>query len=166
VLMGMVISNYKCGLNKKKIRKRMPLTHCTEQKRQTLDEFYSEWASSDDKISSDTGKAMLTIINLINRTFLNTKIYGLTSHAHLLLFSQDNCQTKRHLSIIANGQEFHIEYLLPKEKQPWTNATVRGTTNSIEEFRKYIIIGMAESLGWEESSELMELYQRIKNIKE
>jgi hypothetical protein len=141
----------------------MPLTRCSEQKRQTLEEFYSEWASSDNQISSDTGKSMLRVVDLINRTFIETKIYGLTSHAHLLLLSQDNSQSDWYVCIIANGlNEFHIEYLLPKTKQPWAKASVKGATKSIDEFRKFIIIAMTESLGWKDNSELSELYQTTK----
>lgn len=122
----------------------MPLTRCSEQKRQTLEEFYSEWASSDDQISADIGKSMLTIVDLINKTFSKTKIYGLTSHAHLLLLSQDNSESDWHVSIIANGlKEFHIEYMLPKNKQPWTGATVKGAAKSIDELKKYIIVAMS-----------------------
>ena len=141
----------------------MPLTRCSEQKRQTLEEFYSEWASSDNQISSAIGKSMLRIVDLIDRTFIKTKIYGLTSHAHLLLLSQDNSQSDWYVSIIANGlKEFHIEYLLPKNKQPWAKASVKGAIKSIDEFRKFIIIAMTESLGWEDNSELNELYQTTK----
>lgn len=135
----------------------MPIIRCKDQKRQTLEEFYSEWASDKNHISANLGKSMLAIIDLINNTFIETKIYGLTSHAHLLLLSSD-----RFVSIIANGlQEFHIEYLIPKEKQPWSNATVKGATKSLDEFRNYIIIAMTESQGWKDSDELKRLYSHL-----
>lgn len=142
----------------------MPLTRCSEQKRQTLEEFYTEWASSDDQNSVNLGKSMLVIVNLIDKMFLETKIYGLTSHAHLLLLSLDKSESDRYVSIIANGHEFYIEYLLPKNKQPWTNACVKGSTKTIDEFKKYLIIGMTESLGWKDSSELKTLYQSIVKV--
>lgn len=67
----------------------MPIIRCKDQKRQTLEEYYNEWVSEKNQVAADIGKSMLKIIDLINDTFLETKIYGLTSHAHLLLFSQD-----------------------------------------------------------------------------
>lgn len=140
----------------------MPVIRCKDQKRQTLEEFYSEWASDKNHISANLGKSMLAIIDLINNTFIETKIYGLTSHAHLLLLSSDRSDSDRFVSIIANGlQEFHIEYLIPKEKQPWSNATVKGATKSLDEFRNYIIIAMTESQGWKDSNELKRLYSHL-----
>jgi hypothetical protein len=81
----------------------MPLIHCSEQGRQTLQEFYSEWASSTDKISANIGRSMLGVIELINKVFLETKIYGLTSHAHLLLLSKDDSKSDLFVAIITNG---------------------------------------------------------------
>lgn len=143
----------------------MPIIRCKDQKRQTLEEFYSEWASDKNQLSADLGKSMLAIIDLINNTFIETEIYGLTSHAHLLLLSQDSSDSDRLVSIIANGlQEFHVEYLIPKEKQPWSNATVKGATKSLDEFRNYIIIAMTESRGWKDNDELKRLYAYIKKV--
>jgi hypothetical protein len=142
----------------------MPILRCKDQKRQTLEEFYTDWASDKNQISADLGKSMLSIIDLINRTFIETKIYGLTSHAHLLFLSQDSSESDWFIAIIANGlQEFHIEYLIPKEKQPWSNATVKGATKSLDEFRDYIIIAMTESQGWKDNNELKRLYLQIKD---
>jgi hypothetical protein len=106
---------------------------------------------------------MLGVVELINKTFLETRIYGLTSHAHLLLLSKDDRKSDLFVVIIATGlKEFHIEYLLPEDKRPWTDARVKGATKSIEEFKKYIVIAMSESLGWRDSSELIELYRSTK----
>ncbi len=44
----------------------MPITRCKDQKRQTLEEFYVDWASAKNQISADLGKSMLSIIDLIN----------------------------------------------------------------------------------------------------
>jgi len=141
----------------------MPLIRCSEQKRQSLEEFYTEWASESDKISSTIGKSMLKIIDLINKTFTETKIYGLTSHAHLLLLSENNSMSDWHVVLIANGlKEYHIEYQMTKDSQPWENATIKGATKSIEEFKNLIIIAMSESQGWSKSAELNKLFTQIK----
>lgn len=140
----------------------MPIIRCKDQKSQTLEEFYFERASDKHQLSTDLGKSMLAIIDLINNTFIETEIYGLTSHAHLLLLSQDRSDSDWFVSIITNGfQEFRIEYLIPKEKQPWPNATVKGATKSLDEFRNYIIIAMTESQGWKDNDELKRLYSHL-----
>lgn len=139
----------------------MPITRCSEQKRQSLEEFYTEWASVSDEISAGIGKSMLEIITLINETFIETTIYGLTSHAHLLLLSEDNSLSEWYVAIIANDTEYHIEYQMTKDTRPWENATVKGGTRSIEEFKKFLIIAMFESQGWK-SGELGQLFTQIK----
>lgn len=140
----------------------MPIVRCKDQKRQTLEEFYSEWASYEDKFSIDLGKAILSIIEFINNTFIETKIFGLTSHAHLILLAQNSSESEWFVKLITNGLEFYIEYLIPKENQPWENAIVKGETTSMEEFKNYIIIAMVESQGWNDSDELQKLYLQSK----
>ena len=140
----------------------MPLIRCKEQKRQTLEEFYKEWASSDNSISSDLGKAMLRVIEKINQTFVETTIFGGTSHAHLLLFATENNDADWYVAIIANSDEYHIEYRMPKDKQPWKDATVKGATKSLSEFIDYVIIAMTESGAWTENKELKRLYDKLK----
>jgi hypothetical protein len=140
----------------------MPIIRCKDQKRGTLEEFYSEWASEKNQVSADLGKSMLSIIDLVNSMFIETKIYGLTSHAHLLFLSQDRSDSDRFVTVIANGQEYYIEYLIPEDKQPRKDATVKGATKSLDEFKDYIIIAMNESQGWKDSDELKRLYLQIK----
>ncbi len=143
----------------------MPITRCSAQKRQTLEEFYLDWANEDSQISSNLGKSMIEVIGLINMTFKETEIYGLTSHAHLLLLNDNSDESDWYVVIIASGDEFHIEYQLPKGKRPWRNATVKGATKSIKEFKDYIIIAMTESEGWVDCRELEGLYDKIKTEK-
>ncbi|WP_431241698.1 hypothetical protein ACQ9BO_17120 [Flavobacterium sp. P21] len=139
----------------------MPITRHSAQKKHSLEEFYSEWALSSDEISSQIGKSMLKTIDIINKTFKETQIYGLTSHAHLLIFSEDDL-SDFYLRLISDGSEFYIEYKMNEKKQPWKNAIVKGVTKSIEEFNEYIIIAMFESQGWQKSEELQNLYRQIK----
>ncbi|RYE47310.1 MAG: hypothetical protein EOP48_21515 [Sphingobacteriales bacterium] len=141
----------------------MPLTRSSEQKRQTLEEFYSEWASSKEIISSNIGKTMLSVIERVNSTFLETKIYGLTSHAHLTFRPDDSNGNEWYVAIIANADEYHIEYRMTKDKRPWKDATVKGATKSLDEFMTYIIIAMTESGVWSKSEELKRLYKKVKS---
>ncbi|MBB4804648.1 hypothetical protein HNP37_004745 [Flavobacterium nitrogenifigens] len=140
----------------------MPLTRCSNQSG-SLADFYTEWASEKNIISSNVGKTMLEVINLINVTFLKTQIYGLTSHANLLLFSEDDWTSDWYIVIKPNSfNKYCLEYKMTKENQPWENAFVTGETNSLEKFKDFIIIAMVESQGWTESEEVNELHRQIK----
>ena len=139
----------------------MPLIRCSEQKRQTLEQFYEELIPDNIKKFADVGSPMLNVLKLLNETFKETTIYGLTSHATLLLLNKDSSLSPWYVGLngletIPNGQrnEYFIEYLMPSNKQPWANAKVKGATTSLEELKKYILIAMTESEGWSDSNEL------------
>ena len=51
---------------------------------------------------------------------------------------------------------------MPKDKQPWEDATVKGVTTSLDEFMNYLIIAMTESGAWAENKELTGLYGKLK----
>ena len=146
----------------------MPLIRCTEQKSQTLEEFYKGFIPNGTETFANVGTPMLQVLKLINDTFTETVIYGLTSHSTLVLQNEDNWESPWFVAIkgivtIPNGQrnEYYIEYAMPSESQPWQNATVKGETTSLTELKKYIIIAMTESKGWTESTELKKLYKEI-----
>jgi hypothetical protein len=46
--------------------------------------------------------------------------------------------------------EYHIEFLIPKESEPWENADVKGATKSLETARKMLKTAMLNSKGWNE----------------
>jgi hypothetical protein len=147
----------------------MPLIRCTEQKRLTLEEFYKEFIPNKIDTFADVGSPMLNVLKLINDTFKETTIYGLTSHATLLLLNKDSSLSRwfvalNGLETSPNGQrnKYYIEYLMTSDKQPWSDAKVKGATTSLEELKKYIIIAMTESKGWSDSDELKRLYQVVK----
>lgn len=140
----------------------MPLIRCKEQKRQSLEEFYNEWASSDNTISSELGKSMLRVIEKINQAFVETTIFGSTSHAHLLLFTTETNDADWYVAIIANAEEYYIEYRMPKDEQPWKDATVKGATKFPDEFMNYVIIAMTKSGAWADNKELTKLYEGMK----
>lgn len=136
----------------------MPLIKCSDQKQQTLEEFYT-WLVPD-KITTfaDLGTPMLKVLKLLNETFKDTVIYGLTSHSSLILLSKDTYRSPWYVAINGLDTEYYIEYLIPENKQPWPNAYVKGSTTSLDELKKYIIIAMTESKGWEDSNELKKMY--------
>ena len=147
----------------------MPLIRCSEQKRQTLEEFYKEFIPDGINTFADTGSPMLNVLRLINDTFKETKIYGLTSHATLLLLNKDSSLSPwfvalNGLGTFSNAQrnEYYIEYLMTPDKQPWSDARIKGSTSSIDELKKYLIIAMIETRGWTDSAELKRLYQDLK----
>ena len=147
----------------------MPLIQCSEQKRQTLEEFYKELIPDKVKTFVDIGSPMLKVIKLLNDTFKETTIYGLTSHATLLLLNKDSSRSPwfvalNGLETAPNGQrnEYYIEYLMTSDKQPWPDAKIKGGTTSLDELKNYIIIAMIESKGWTDNDELKRLYQNIR----
>ena len=149
----------------------MPLIRCTEQKRTTLEEFYKEFIPNKTDTFADSGTPMLNVLKLINDTFKETTIYGLTSHATLLLLNEDSSLSPwfvalNGLNTSSNDErhEYYIEYQMPSDKQPWPDAIVKGGTIYLDELRNYIIIAMTESKGWSDSNELKELYKNINLV--
>ena len=137
----------------------MPLIKCS-QKDKTLEEFYKE--VSIEEPSHHIGESMLTLIGLINKTFVETKIYGSTSLRNLKLHADQNCDSASYVSIISGGpKDNFIEYAIPENKQPWPDTVVRGEADSYEKAIKYLIIAMKESDGWKNSEELKRLYSEI-----
>lgn len=124
----------------------MPLYRCSAQKRQTLVEFYSELLNH--PMTKKDGEAMLALIKKIDETFPNTKIWGLTSHYHLILLAQDDYTSEGYVSIIAFRNEILLEYKIPPELAPWPNAYVKGAINSLDKAMNYLKIAMIESRGW------------------
>ncbi|MDV7695716.1 hypothetical protein N6B72_02170 [Chryseobacterium soli] len=144
----------------------MPLVRRFEQKKHTLEEFYNELIPKPDDQMEDTGTPMLEVLELINTIFMETVLYGLTSHASLLLFNNDDKDSDYYIVINAfksnNYCEYRIEYVIPGNNRPWKGATVNGRSRTLDEFEKMIIISMYNSKGWKNNIELENLYQRIK----
>lgn len=137
----------------------MPLIRCSEQKRQRLEEFYTGFIPDKVNKFADCGTPMLKVLDLINSTFTQTIIYGLTSHATLQLLAEDSSLSPWYVALNGLEDEHYIEYLMTVEKQPWPNAKVKGVTKSLDELKQYLIIAMYESGGWTNSKELNSLYQ-------
>lgn len=133
----------------------MPLISCSSQPRKTLEEFYKEVSSESEVYSKEIGISMLSILAIINNTFKETNIYGLTSHYHLVLLSKDTYDSDWFVRILASKNNFHIEYLLPKDDSPWPYAMVTGTSVDMTDFKKYLIIVMKKCSAWKDSKELL-----------
>lgn len=68
----------------------MPITRSSEQKSKTLEEFYKELRSnSATVVEKEIGNAMLSFISMTNETFIDTTLYGLTSHYGLVIQATD-----------------------------------------------------------------------------
>lgn len=144
----------------------MPLIRCSDQKdNKTLEEFYNELLPDKVKTFADVGTPMLKALKLINDTFHETTIYGLTSVSSLVLLAQDKWRSPWFVSLRGLEAEYYIEYLMITDTAPWHNAKITGVTNSLDDLKKYIIIAMYESRGWCNSDELDRLYNEIKGLK-
>lgn len=139
----------------------MPIVRRSEQKRETLEDFYREFIPKSVDTIEDVGTPMLEVLKFLNTSFKNTVIYGLTSHTHLLLFNNDESD-KFYISIAGYQSkyynEFIIEYVIPEDKRPWEDAVIKGRTRDLEDLKKMIIISMIESGGWKDNLELEILF--------
>ncbi|HCR77755.1 MAG TPA: hypothetical protein DIW37_15405 [Chryseobacterium sp.] len=144
-------------------KNKMPIVRRSEQNQQSLQDFYKGFLAKPDDAFGNAGIPMLKILDFMNDVFKDTFIYGLTSHAHLLLFSNDE-EDKHHIEIIGfqsgSYEVFAVQYFIPEHKSPWKNAVVKGETTQFEEFKKMIVISMMESGGWKDNLELIN-FQKI-----
>ncbi|KIC63072.1 hypothetical protein [Chryseobacterium taiwanense] len=144
----------------------MPIIRRSEQKRQTLEDFYKEFIPKAENVYQDVGTPMLEVLRVLNEMFYETKIYGLTSHASLLLFNNDEEDSDYFIVINACQSnyynEFRIEYIIPENERPWEGAIIQGVSGTFKEFEKMIIISIYNSGGWKNNFEIENLYQKIK----
>lgn len=132
----------------------MPIQRNSQQKSETLLEFYRELRDSTQPNISRAGELMIQWINEINSQFKTTEIWGLTSLYQLILLNQDGIGSPYFVIIIAIGGEFYIEYLSPESKRPLENAYLKETAQTLGEAMKMLKIEMKESKGWPDSTEL------------
>jgi hypothetical protein len=128
----------------------MPLKRISEQRSLTIEGYYSEIANETNPASiPERGKAMLTLIELLNTEFPNNIIWALTSVDRLVLLNNDKSSSQWFVRIACLGfTEFYIEYKMPSEKSPWSDAWISGLANSPESAKEYVMIAMKESHGW------------------
>ena len=136
----------------------MPIKNSSDQKGKTLEEFYMELSEHKSNNWVHVGKKMLELIKMINNIFEETQLWGLTSHARLVIQSEDNWESNWYIIIASNGTDnYFFEYLIPEDKQPWEGAMVRGEAKSIKEAKKFLLIAMKECQGWKGNLELERL---------
>lgn len=135
----------------------MPIKRSSDQPSMTLEEFYIDLSETSTNHYKDVGLEMLRFVQLINGMFKETLIYGLISHARLVLQNVDDWKFPWYVIVSNLGSDYYFEYLLPSDKQPWENAYVSGKANTIEEAKMYLLIAMNECGGWADNSELKQL---------
>ena len=134
----------------------MPLIGNTKQnKERSIREFYLSLANEKNPTWKIISQQMIVFIDLIDELFIETTIWGLTSHAHLNLQTKDEWDSPTFVSIYSNGsKEYNFEYTIPTEKAPWQYATVKGVARDLIEAKRYLLISMRESEGWMDNTEL------------
>ena len=145
----------------------MPIIRSLDQNNKTLEDFYNELTSDKATIvENEIGKTMLSFISMVNDTFINTTLYGLTSHYSLVIQAADKWEESWFVTVYSFGdKKFQFEYKMPEFKSPWKYAIVKGQANTIEEAKDFLIIAMTESEGWQDNKELKKLYNKLQNRK-
>jgi hypothetical protein len=129
----------------------MPLIRSESQSGKSLEKFYLDQELG----LEEGGKAMVSLITYINEYFKDTTLWGLTSHASLILKSESTYEGSSYVCISCyNGIEFNIDYLIPEEDQPWPHARISGVANGLECAFEYVLLAMKNSKGWEDCAEL------------
>ena len=127
----------------------MNLRRCQDQKRQTLEDFYGEFAVSREPVSSGIGKTMVALIGRLRAQRDERPVYGLTSHERLFLLSKDTSQFPWFVGVLGLSKDnYVIEYLMPERLAPWPSAYVRGEARSEDQAIDMIQIAMERSEGW------------------
>lgn len=142
----------------------MPIIKRSDQKSETLEEFYKELKSDEaTSVENEIGESMLSFISMVNQTFTETQLYGLTSHYSLLITPTDDGEDDGFVTVAATGNStFQIEYKMTDEHSPWHSATVKGQAGTIQEAIDYLIIAMTEIEGWQHSKQLKKHYNKLK----
>jgi len=142
----------------------MPIITNSDQKSKTLKEFYQELTKEEAQFhEKQIGKSMLSFISLVDEMFMDTILYGLTSHYRLVIQKTDNWRDEWYVVVYADGNNtFQFQYRMSEIKSPWRDATISGRANSIEEAKQYLIIAMKESEGWKNNEELNNHYIELK----
>ena len=134
----------------------MPIQRSPDQKRVTLEEFYT--GMSKPGAFADIGKGMLKLLKLINETFTETLLWGTTFQNRLVIQAAESGKSEWLVIIGSRGVgTYFFEYLLPEEDRPWPNATVHGMAKDLGEAKLYLLIAMNKSKGWTGNEELERL---------
>ena len=111
----------------------MPIIRSKSQPHDSLEGFYEELATSDDKYSSQIDKTMIKWIERIESTLPDATIYGLTSLMHLILMPGETAEEDWAVKLIGRDNYYTVQYLMPKKDAPWLNAYVTGEFSDFDE---------------------------------
>jgi len=120
----------------------MTIIRSKSQQHQTLTEFYTEAAESNDRTTSDLGKEMLKWIDLLSKKLPKLEVWGLTSLYRLVLMSSDTYESIWSVIIVGKPTHYRVQYLMPKVGAPWKNAYVIGETDSLDEAVELTVTAM------------------------
>jgi hypothetical protein len=134
----------------------MPITRFSNQGG-TLEEFYADLTAH--RAYKVAGREMLQLLAMINRLFVDTQLWGMTSHAQLVIQPTDAWQPLRQLRVEATGKPGHylFEYWQPAERTDERAACFYGTATSLAEAARYLVVAMRECGAWAENPELQRL---------
>jgi hypothetical protein len=119
----------------------MPIIRSSDQKSKTLEEFYKELTSENATVvENEIGKAMLEFISIVNETFKNSTLFGLTSHYSLVIQATDNWEDGWFVTVYSIGdKKFQFEYKMSEKESPWNYAIVKGQANTVSEAKEFLI---------------------------
>ncbi|MFT3788027.1 MAG: hypothetical protein QM770_17960 [Tepidisphaeraceae bacterium] len=127
----------------------MRLTRCKDQKSKTLEEFYGELVREDGYVGREGGKAMLDLIGRLRVLPDNRLVFGLTSHARLVLLAEDTYESPWFVIVSAlDKRNYFVEYLMTESVAPWPGAYVRGECRSEDDAVRMIETAMDRCEGW------------------
>jgi hypothetical protein len=77
---------------------------------------------------------MLELLGRLRALPDQRELWGLTSHARLVLLVEDTFRSPWRVIISALGvNSYQVEYLMPDSEAPWPGALVQGEGHSVEE---------------------------------
>ncbi|MES2692920.1 MAG: hypothetical protein V4773_05560 [Verrucomicrobiota bacterium] len=131
----------------------MIIERCSDQKSQSLDEFYGYTG----KNSREMGAAMLDLLAALRASADERRVWGLTSMLRLCLLSENTYKSPWHVIVAAlDHRNYFIEYRMPPRLAPWPEAHVRGEARSLDDALKMVLIAMDNSEGWQPLGEKTE----------
>jgi len=111
----------------------MPIRRSKSQPSKSLREFYDGLENETEPHSGEVGNVMLKWIEGIEQALPNARIYGLTSHFHLILMPGETYEGPWAVRLIGNGMDYKVSLLMSEEDAPWPGAYVSGECQTFEQ---------------------------------
>ena len=141
----------------------MPIARCSDQGPLTLREYFADVATWSDKYYHLMAPHMITAVELIDRLFPTTQLFGLTSHGRLVLLSHDSSKPPWHIIVSHQIHEYQLEHMLGRNQHPWPGATALCTAKTIDELEKLLVLAMDLTGAWSDNEELKRLILLLDN---